>query len=71
MLRSVVALARSLGITTVAEGIETKEQLDRVREEGCTEAQGFYIGRPMPASEIPAAARQPQAQGAAWSRRAS
>ena len=53
VLRSVVALARSLNITTVAEGIETKEQLDRVREEGCTEAQGFYISRPVPAGEIP------------------
>jgi diguanylate cyclase (GGDEF)-like protein len=54
VVRLVVALARSLDITTVAEGIETKEQLERVREEGCTEAQGFYIGRPMPASAIPA-----------------
>lgn len=54
VLRSVVALAKSLGITTVAEGIENKEQLQRVREEGCTEAQGFYVGRPMPAGDIPA-----------------
>jgi EAL domain-containing protein (putative c-di-GMP-specific phosphodiesterase class I) len=54
VLRSVVALARSLGITTTAEGIETAEQLERVREEGCTEAQGYYIGRPRPAREIPA-----------------
>jgi diguanylate cyclase (GGDEF)-like protein len=53
VLRSVVALARSLNITTVAEGIETKEQLDRVRDEGCTEAQGFYISRPVPACDIP------------------
>ncbi|HEY8246150.1 MAG TPA: EAL domain-containing protein [Hyphomicrobium sp.] len=54
VLRSVVALARSLGITTVAEGVETKEQLHRVRAEGCTEAQGFYVGLPMPANQIPA-----------------
>ncbi len=47
-----MALARSLGITTVAEGVETKEQLDRVREEGCTEAQGFYIGLPMAADDV-------------------
>jgi EAL domain-containing protein (putative c-di-GMP-specific phosphodiesterase class I) len=53
VLRSVVALARSLNITTVAEGIETNEQFDRVREEGCMEAQGFYISRPVPAGEIP------------------
>jgi len=54
IVRSVVALARSLDVTTTAEGVETKEQLDRVRAEGCTEAQGFYIGEPHPASEIPA-----------------
>lgn len=54
VLRSVVALSKSLGITTVAEGIESKEQLQRVRAEGCTEAQGFYVGRPMAASGIPA-----------------
>jgi EAL domain-containing protein (putative c-di-GMP-specific phosphodiesterase class I) len=54
VLRSVVALSKSLGITTVAEGIETKEQLERVRAEGCNEAQGFYVGRPVPASEVPA-----------------
>ncbi len=52
VLRSVVALSKSLGITTVAEGIETKEQLERVRAEGCDEAQGFYVGRPVTASEV-------------------
>ena len=52
VLRSVVALAKSLGITTVAEGVETKDQLDRVRQEGCTEAQGFYIGLPMSADGV-------------------
>jgi diguanylate cyclase (GGDEF)-like protein/PAS domain S-box-containing protein len=54
VLRSVVALSKSLGITTVAEGIETKEQLERVRAEGCDEAQGFYVGRPVPAGEVAA-----------------
>ena len=52
VLRSVVALSKSLGIATLAEGIETAEQLERVGAEGCTEAQGFYVGRPMPASEV-------------------
>jgi diguanylate cyclase (GGDEF)-like protein/PAS domain S-box-containing protein len=52
VLRSVVALSKSLGITTVAEGIETKEQLECVRAEGCDEAQGFYVGRPVTASEV-------------------
>jgi diguanylate cyclase (GGDEF)-like protein len=54
ILRSVIALGKSLGIETTAEGVETKEQLERVRLEGCTEAQGYYIGEPRPAREIPA-----------------
>jgi EAL domain-containing protein (putative c-di-GMP-specific phosphodiesterase class I) len=41
-------------MATIAEGVETKEQLDRVRAEGCTEAQGYYFSRPRPASEIAA-----------------
>lgn len=54
VLRSVVALSKSLGIAALAEGIETAEQLERVRAEGCTEAQGFYVGRPMSASQVEA-----------------
>jgi EAL domain-containing protein (putative c-di-GMP-specific phosphodiesterase class I) len=54
ILRSVIALGKSLGIETTAEGVETREQLERVRLEGCTEAQGYYIGEPRPAHEIPA-----------------
>jgi diguanylate cyclase (GGDEF)-like protein/PAS domain S-box-containing protein len=64
VLRSVVALSKSLGITTVAEGIETKEQLERVRAEGCDEAQGYYVGRPVPAIQVPAllAGQRPRRQ---------
>lgn len=51
--RAVVAFAVSLGKTTTAEGVETAEQLDILREEGCAEAQGYYFSRPMPASTIP------------------
>jgi len=53
ILRSVIALGKSLDIATTAEGVETVEQLERVRREGCTEAQGYYIGVPLPAGEIP------------------
>jgi diguanylate cyclase (GGDEF)-like protein len=52
VLRSVVALSNSLGISTLAEGIETADQLERVRLEGCTEAQGYYLGRPMSARDV-------------------
>ncbi|MGY3236876.1 MULTISPECIES: EAL domain-containing protein [unclassified Bradyrhizobium] len=52
LARAVVRFAVSLGKTTTAEGAETKEQLDILREEGCVETQGYYFGRPMPASGI-------------------
>lgn len=54
ILRSVVALSQSLQIKTVVEGVETAEQLAMVKSEGCTEAQGFYVGRPMPAQQVAA-----------------
>ena len=46
ILRAVLALGKSLSIPILAEGIETREQLDVLRREGCDEAQGFLIGRP-------------------------
>ena len=52
VVAAVVAIAGSLGITTVAEGVETTEQAEMLRELGCTEAQGFLFSRPVPASEI-------------------
>ena len=50
-------MARSLGIETVAEAIETAAQADWMRSLGCTYAQGFYFDRPMLAEELPAVAR--------------
>jgi EAL domain-containing protein (putative c-di-GMP-specific phosphodiesterase class I) len=38
----------------VAEGVETVEQLDLLRVMGCDQAQGFYLGRPIPSAEVPA-----------------
>ncbi len=47
-----VRLASDLGLTTVAEGVETEEALILIRKLGCTIAQGYYIARPMPADEV-------------------
>jgi EAL domain-containing protein (putative c-di-GMP-specific phosphodiesterase class I) len=47
-------MAKGLGMTTTAEGVETVEQLEAVRSEGCTEVQGFLFSRPLPADEIAA-----------------
>ena len=52
IISAVVSLSRRIGILTTAEGVETAEQLARVREEGCDTAQGYLIGRPSPASEL-------------------
>ena len=49
IVKAVIALGRSLGMTTTAEGVETEAQLEIIRAEGCTEAQGFLFSKPLPA----------------------
>ena len=48
---AILARGRSLGIPVLAEGIETAEQLERLRSEGCQEGQGYFLGRPAFLSE--------------------
>jgi len=52
IIRAVGGLGQSLGIATTAEGIETREQLERVRVKGCTEVQGYLSSPPRPAAEL-------------------
>ncbi|MBB4273158.1 putative bifunctional diguanylate cyclase/phosphodiesterase [Rhizobium mongolense] len=52
IVKAVVDLGSSLGITTTAEGVETTNQLDQVREHGCTEIQGYFFGKPLPFSHV-------------------
>jgi predicted signal transduction protein with EAL and GGDEF domain len=52
IIRAVAGLGASLGISTTAEGVETREQLDRLRAEGCTEAQGYLFSPPCPGAEV-------------------
>ncbi|TIM22916.1 MAG: EAL domain-containing protein [Mesorhizobium sp.] len=52
IVRTVIGLGAELGITVTAEGVETEVQLDILRGNGCTEAQGFLIGVPSTAAEI-------------------
>ena len=54
ILESSVALAKKLGLKTVAEGAETQEDWDMVSELGCDMVQGYFCARPMPGDEIPA-----------------
>jgi diguanylate cyclase (GGDEF)-like protein len=52
IIRAVTGLGQSFGMTTTAEGVETQVQLDQMRAEGCTEVQGYFYSKPMPAGEI-------------------
>jgi diguanylate cyclase (GGDEF)-like protein/PAS domain S-box-containing protein len=59
IVRAVIGLGRSLGIRTCAEGVETAGQLAFLKAEGCDEVQGFYLSRPLPASDITRLLDQP------------
>ena len=53
IVKAIIALARSLGLNTICEGIENTEQLLFCREIGCDEVQGYLISRPLPADKVP------------------
>jgi diguanylate cyclase (GGDEF)-like protein len=52
IIRAVTGLGSSLGITTTGEGVETHEELEYLKREGCTEAQGYFFSKPKPAREV-------------------
>jgi diguanylate cyclase (GGDEF)-like protein/PAS domain S-box-containing protein len=52
IVRSVIELAQGLNLRVVAEGVETKQQLDFLRQQNCREVQGFYFGFPVPPHEF-------------------
>ncbi|MDX7953191.1 EAL domain-containing protein [Lichenihabitans sp. Uapishka_5] len=54
IVRSVITLGQSLSMVTIAEGVETAEQLDFLRAEGCDQVQGYIFGFPVPPSEFTA-----------------
>jgi EAL domain-containing protein (putative c-di-GMP-specific phosphodiesterase class I) len=52
IVTAIVAMAKSLGVEVVAEGVETEEQLAELRRLGCNRAQGYLLARPMPAAAV-------------------
>jgi len=53
IVRAITGLGASLGMKTTAEGVETEEQMARLRAEGCTEGQGYLFSRPCPIGDVP------------------
>lgn len=52
IIRAVVAMADSLGMSTTAEGVENEEEAEMIRQLGCTKIQGYHFGRPMPSEDV-------------------
>lgn len=52
IVRAVLALGKSLAVPILAEGVETVDQLEVLRREGCDEAQSYLLGRPQPCEQI-------------------
>ena len=57
IVTAIISLAHSLGMKTIAEGVESKEQLDFLRAKGCDEMQGYHLSRPLPAEAFAAFVR--------------
>jgi diguanylate cyclase (GGDEF)-like protein len=64
LVRAIIAMGTSLGLGLVAEGIETEQHGQRLRELGCTLGQGYWLSRPLPVDRATALLRQMQSPGA-------
>ncbi len=52
IVRTIINMSKSLGFKTIAEGVETLEQLSYLKDQGCDEIQGYYYSKPLPAEEF-------------------
>ena len=51
LVQTIIALGHSLGMTMIAEGVESLEHLDTLNRFGCDEIQGYWLAKPMPAAD--------------------
>jgi diguanylate cyclase (GGDEF)-like protein len=58
IVKAVISMAHSLGLCTIAEGVETQEQIDFLRAQGCEQIQGYWLSRPLSADALTALVRQ-------------
>lgn len=63
IVRAIIAMAHSLQLEVLAEGVEDERQRSILLAEGCDQAQGYLFGRPMPAAELDVAAAHEAAEG--------
>jgi EAL domain-containing protein (putative c-di-GMP-specific phosphodiesterase class I) len=61
---AIIGIAQRLNLKVVAEGVETREQLEFLRAHGCDEAQGFYLARPMTMDQLQILLREPRGAAA-------
>lgn len=66
LVSTMIAMAKSLKKSVVAEGVETEEQMRFLQMHGCDEVQGFYSGRPMPATQLCAITGEGVGTGPVW-----
>ncbi|MEP7241093.1 MAG: EAL domain-containing protein, partial [Devosia sp.] len=62
IIKAVIGLGHSLGMSTTAEGVETEAQLQAVREQGCDEVQGFLFAPPLEVAQVDALLQSEQRQ---------
>ena len=52
IVAAIISMSKNLGLKTIAEGVESSDQLDYLREQGCDEVQGYFYSKPLPAAEL-------------------
>ena len=66
ILETILAMSGRLNLTVTAEGVETEEQLAMIRRQRCTEVQGYLLGMPMPAAQVPGFLQTCDRESGSW-----